>query len=97
MIRNETFIPDGTCVFAEVVDLDAGTVTVEEYGVVVSVRDLTVEERRRYGPQPLDAVGALATLLAVEQVVTVEDAANAVGLSADDLVTEALGWAAAGV
>jgi len=46
-------------------------------------------------PQPLDATGALATLLAVEQVLTVEDAANAVGLTPDDLVNEALAWGAA--
>jgi hypothetical protein len=46
-------------------------------------------------PAPLDPVGALATLLAVESVLTVEDAANAVGLSPDDLVNEAEAWAAA--
>ena len=45
--------------------------------------------------QSLDAVGALATLLAVEQVVSVQDAANAVGLSEQDLVNEALAWGAA--
>jgi hypothetical protein len=45
--------------------------------------------------QPLDAVGALATLLAVEQVVSVQDAANAVGLTEEDLVNEALAWGAA--
>jgi hypothetical protein len=46
-------------------------------------------------PQPLDAVGALATLLAVQSVLTVEDAANAVGLTPTDLVNEAEAWAAA--
>jgi len=46
-------------------------------------------------PAPLDPVGALATLLAVESVLTVEDAANAVGLTPDDLVNEAQAWAAA--
>jgi hypothetical protein len=45
--------------------------------------------------QPLDATGALATLLAVEQVVSVQDAANAVGLTEQDLVNEALAWGAA--
>jgi len=44
---------------------------------------------------PLDPVGALATLLAVEQVLTVQDAANAVGLTEQDLVNEALAWGAA--
>jgi len=45
--------------------------------------------------QPLDATGALATLLAVESVLTVQDAANAVGLTPQDLVNEALAWGAA--
>lgn len=51
------------------------------------------------GPSPvsLDAVGALATLLAVESVLSVDDAANAVGLTPQDLVNEAQGWAAASV
>jgi hypothetical protein len=44
---------------------------------------------------PLDAAGALATLLAVTETVTVTDAANAVGLTADDLVAEAEAWAVA--
>jgi hypothetical protein len=46
-------------------------------------------------PQPLDPTGALATLLAVVGTLTVEDAANAIGLTPDDLVTEAQAWAAA--
>ncbi len=45
------------------------------------------------GPPPLDSVGALATLLAVTEVVAVQDAANAVGLTAGDLVAEAQAWA----
>lgn len=44
-------------------------------------------------PTPLDPTGALATLLAVTEAVTVDDAANAVGLTADDLVAEAQAWA----
>ena len=36
---------------------------------------------------------ALATLLAVTEVLTADDAANAVGLTADDLVAEAQAWA----
>jgi hypothetical protein len=47
-------------------------------------------------PVPLDPTGALATLLAVVGTLTVEDAATAVGLTPDDLVTEAQAWAAAG-
>jgi hypothetical protein len=42
---------------------------------------------------PLDSVGALATLLAVTGALTVDDAANAVGLTATDLVAEAQAWA----
>lgn len=42
---------------------------------------------------PLIATGVLATLLAVTGVLTVNDAANAVGLTADDLVAEAQAWA----
>lgn len=44
---------------------------------------------------PLDPTGALATLLAVTETLTVEDAANAVGLTPTDLVAEAQAWAAA--
>jgi hypothetical protein len=44
---------------------------------------------------PLDAVGASMTLLVVLGVVPIGDAANAVGLSPDDLVAEAEAWAAA--
>ena len=44
---------------------------------------------------PLDPTGALATLLAVTETLTVEDAANAVGLTPADLVNEAEAWAAA--
>ncbi len=44
-------------------------------------------------PSPLDCVGALATLLAVTEVVTVQDAANAVGLDPQALIDEAEAWA----
>jgi hypothetical protein len=37
----------------------------------------------------------LATLLAVLEVATVQDAANAVGLTPDDLIAEAEAWEAA--
>lgn len=46
-------------------------------------------------PMPLDRTGALATLLAVTGTLTVEDAANAVHLTPDDLIAEAQAWAAA--
>ncbi len=48
-------------------------------------------------PQPpLDPTGALATLLAVLEVVTLQDAANAVGLTPNELILEAQAWAVAG-
>jgi len=46
-------------------------------------------------PAPLDPLGASMTLLAVLSVVPLDDAANAVGLTADDLVAEAEAWAMA--
>jgi hypothetical protein len=48
-----------------------------------------------WSPDPLNSTGALATLLAVTEVITVEDAANAVSLTPADLVAEAEAWAAA--
>lgn len=45
--------------------------------------------------QPLPPAGALAALLAVEGVLTVIDAANAVGLTSEDLTLEAQAWAVA--
>jgi hypothetical protein len=93
-VRNEVYL-NGVCIKAEIIDLDAGTFQREEMGVIVEDRALTIAERRIYGPQPLDPVGALATLLAVEQIVSVQDAANAVGLTEQDLVNEALAWGAA--
>ena len=74
------------------INLEANTFVLEEYGVIVESRPLTTQERQMYGPQPLDTTGALATLLAVESVLTVEDAANAVGLTPQDLITEAEAW-----
>jgi len=97
MIRNEVF-RDGVCVEADCYDVDARTYAREEMGVVIATRPMTDDEVElcgTYGPQPLDATGALATLLAVESVLTVEDAANAVGLTPTDLVNEAEAWAAA--
>lgn len=47
-------------------------------------------------PVALDGLGALATLLAVHEVVPVAEAAAAVGLTAQDLVDEALAWGVAG-
>lgn len=43
-------------------------------------------------PSPLDAAGVAATLNAVLGVWPLEDAANAVGLTPEDLIAEAEGW-----
>ena len=45
---------------------------------------------------PLDTIGALATLLAVLEIVPVTDAANAIGLTENQLKLEAQAWAIAG-
>lgn len=92
MIRNELF-KNSVCIEADIYDLDAKWYQREEAGVIVSERAMTDDEIRQYGPQPLDSLGALATLLAVESVLTVQDAANAVGLTPQDLITEAEAWA----
>ena len=92
MISNQTF-QNGVCIEADIYDLDRDLYQHEVDGVIVESRPLTIDERLKYGPQPLDATGALATLLAVEQVLTVGDAANAVGLTPQDLITEAEAWA----
>ncbi len=94
MIRNEIF-KDSQPLRAEVIDLDAGTVTYEESGVVTSSRALTLAERAAYAPPPLDEAGALATLLAVKGILTTDDAAKAVGRTSKELVDEAAAWAAA--
>jgi hypothetical protein len=46
---------------------------------------------------PLDPAGVAATLNAVLGLWTLTDAANAVGLTPEDLVAEAEAWAAASV
>ena len=44
---------------------------------------------------PLDTAGVMATLNAVLGLWDIEDAANAVGLTPQDLINEARAWAAA--
>ena len=91
MIRNEWF-DDGVCICADIYDLDARWYQREEAGVIVSDRAMTDEEIRQYVPQPLDATVALATLLATLEIVPVQDAANAVGLTPEALEAEAQAW-----
>lgn len=44
---------------------------------------------------PLDPIGVMATLNAVLGTWTLQDAANAAGVTPDDLIREAQSWAAA--
>lgn len=88
--------PNGN--LAEKADASTGTFTRwDPDGRVVEQRPLTVDEIAALTPppQPLDPVGALATLLAVTGALSVEDAANAVGLAPNQLVEEAQAWAVA--
>jgi hypothetical protein len=64
MIRNETF-SEGVCVFAEVVDLESGTLTVERNNEVESVRALTADEVEAYAPKPDLRASAVAKLQAL--------------------------------
>ncbi len=63
MIRNETF-RDGVCVEAEVIDLNAGTVTFEVDGKAVETRPLTPDEAAVFSPPQPSADERLAALLA---------------------------------
>jgi hypothetical protein len=92
MIRNETF-QNGICLFADIYDLDTHRYQREEAGVIVAERAMTDAEVLQYGPQPLDTNGVFATLNAVLGVWPLQDAANAVGLTEQDLINEAEAWA----
>lgn len=94
VIKNEKYI-DGVCVEADCYDLETTTYWREEMGITTVTRTMTTEEWKVYGPQPLDPLGTLASLLVVQGVLPIEDAANAVGVTPQDLITEAQGWAAA--
>lgn len=63
MIRNEEY-RDGVCVAAEVIDLDAGTYTLEEFGTVTLTRALTADEIAAYTP-PAPVADPAATLAAL--------------------------------
>lgn len=67
MIRNETF-QDGQLIAAEVIDVDAGTISFEDKGVVKSTRPLTADEIARYTPAtpeqtPEEKLAAARTVL----------------------------------
>ncbi len=95
VIKNEDFDAVGAIIRRETIDLDNNTYELWVRGSVVEgPRPLTLEERKRWGPKPLDKVGAIATLLAVTGVVSLQDAANSVGLPQQWLIDEAMAWAA---
>jgi hypothetical protein len=48
--------------------------------------------RNKRKPKPLNHAGALATLLVVQEMLDIQDAANAVGVTPNDLVQEAQAW-----
>lgn len=71
-----------------------GTFTVTTYapdGTITSVETLTGLPIEPLYP-PLDAIGALATLLVVDGVVALADASNAIGEEPAHLVHEAEAW-----
>lgn len=78
--------------FAAVGSWDSGTMIVTA-DVDESVLRSSVENARHY-IQPLNQTGSLATLLAVLSLATVEDAANAVDLTPQQLIDEADAWQA---
>lgn len=91
MIRNERF-EHGVCVEAEVIDLDAGTVTIEKNGKVSGTRPLTADEAAMYAPSPPpvdDRLSALeatnAALLADLAKATTLAAVRAAAAKASDL------------
>lgn len=94
MIRNETFL-NGICIEADIYDLDTRIYQREETGVIVATRPMSDDEIRLWGPQSLNQIGSLAALLVVQGAVSIEDAANALQITPQDLVNEAQGWAAA--
>ena len=67
---------------------------IEEWanGQLLNVIELEVPDPVQ---QPLGPTGALATLLVVQGVLPINDAANAIGVTANDLVLEAQAWAVA--
>ena len=67
--------------------------TEEELALMIATAAEAQAEAERQ--RPLDSAGALATLLAVNEILPLVDAANAVGLNPEDLIAEAEAWSAA--
>lgn len=97
VIRNEVTF-EGEPVSAEVIDLAAGTFTLEERGKAVSARPLTPDELVRYAPPAGDPApaepppveeklaGAVAALGDVSKLTTVSAIRNALAAFAAALV-----------
>jgi len=87
--------PDGAAVVEQTIDHGDGTGTHTVYapdGAVVSVETISVEVEQF---APLNATGALATLLVVTGALVLADAANAIGEEPAHLVAEAEAWSLA--
>ena len=98
MVVNESTIlgPDGVTVVARIVDNGDGTGVRYDYaadGSVTGTQALT--DLPVFTWTALDATGALATLLVVQGVLPLQDAANAVHEEPEHLQAEALAWEAA--
>ena len=88
--------PDGTTLVCTLVDHGDGTGTLTNYapdGSVMSTETVAVDIEAPY--PPLDSTGALATLLVVEGVLPLTDAANAIHEEPAHLVHEAEAWSVA--
>lgn len=90
--RDEVWL-DGTCIEAWEFDVPTRSVIHEVDGVVVGSRPMTDSEWSVHAPfPPLDPTGALATLLVVEGVLPLGDAANAIHEEPAHLIAEAQAW-----
>ena len=73
-----------------------GTTTVQDLDKTPIGTELWSDKDREWivatTTPPLDPIGALATLLAVTGTLSVDDAANAVGLTQAELIAEAQAW-----
>lgn len=69
---------------------------VRQVDIDATTKEIVYENEWFVPDTPLDKMGVIATLLAVSGAVSVEDAANAVGLTPEDLIVEAQSWAVAG-
>jgi len=83
LIKNQHYA-NGVIVNAEIIDLAAGIVTIEEHGRVISSRPLTDAERAAYAPPPATdseklaaARQALAALTGIDGPILATDIADA--------------------